>query len=126
MTLKQMAVVSTALVFMTSCKKEKDAPAFNAEGYWRGFAHQTHAALLNRSNGVSRVYYGFSGSDTASAFFKEDGSYTIRGGLFKGVYPLGGDDTLFLDTHTATNSTITGMLWAAASSDVAPFSLVKQ
>lgn len=126
MNLKQIAVISTVVVFMAGCKKETDTPAFKAEGYWRGYAHLTHATLLNRSNSVSRLYYGFSGSDTASAFFKVNGTYTVRGGLFKGVYPIGGKDTLFLDTHTATNSTITGMLWAASSRDVVPFSMVKQ
>lgn len=120
-----MAVVSTAIVFMAGCKKEKDAPAFRAEGYWWGYAYLNHMALVNKSNGVGRLYYGFSGTDTASAFFRLDGTYTVSGGTFKGVYPTG-SDSLILETHNSTNSTITGMLWSTTSPDVAPFSLVKQ
>ena len=126
MNFKTMAVVSTTVVFMTGCKKEKDAPAFKAEGYWRGYAYHNHVALINKPNGISRLYYGFSGRDTAGAFFREDGTYTVSGAFFRGVYPIGGADTLFLETHTTTNSTITGMLWSAQSADVAPFSLIKQ
>ena len=126
MNLKAITALSIVLVFIAGCKKEKDVPAFRAEGYWKGYAYLNHAALVNKSNGVSRIYYGFSGSDTATAFFRVNGTYTVRGGLFNGVYPLGGDDTLFLDSHTTTNSTITGMLWTAASADVVPLSLVKQ
>jgi hypothetical protein len=68
---------------------------------------------------------GFTGTDTASATFKLNGSYTQTGAFYKAVYPAA-SDTFFLDSHTSTKSTFTGVLWTSSSSEAGPFSLLKQ
>lgn len=125
MKLKAIAI-STAIVFMAGCKKDKDeGSGFRAEGYWKGYVHINQAAVLNLPGGFTRFYYNFTGTDTASASFKMSGNYTQQGEFFKAIYP-NVSDTFFLDSHTSTKSTITGVLWATSSSEAGPFSLVKQ
>jgi hypothetical protein len=125
MNLKAIAV-STAVVFMAGCKKDRDeSSGFRAEGYWKGYVHINQAAVLNLPGGFTRLYYNFTGTDTASATFKLNGSYSQTGAFYKAVYPAA-SDTFFLDSHTSTKSTFTGVLWTSSSSEAGPFSLLKQ
>lgn len=96
MTTKIIAVFCTVILAAVACKKEKEEPMFTAEGYWTGNVYLYNAVLLNNSNGISRLYVGISGNDTAAAQLKLFGSYQSSGNSFEAAYDAGYGDTAYL------------------------------
>jgi hypothetical protein len=114
-----MAVLLTA-----ACKKENDIPSFSPAGYWRGNAFIYHTAILNRADGTSRLYYVIPGTDTANALLKREGTYTVAGGSFRGIYFY--NDTIFLETYAASANLMSGLLISSLTGEAIPYDLRKQ
>jgi hypothetical protein len=60
MTKKFTAVaIGIVMLIAPACKKENDAPTYNAVGFWRGNAYLIHAGVLVNPNGATaRIYFG--------------------------------------------------------------------
>lgn len=99
MTTKIISITCFVILTAVACKKEKADTKFTAEGYWTGKLYTYNAAILNRSNGTSRLYSGILGEDTAGAQDKLDGKYISTGDSFVAAYPIGTNDTGFLKAY---------------------------
>ena len=118
-----MYILSIAMLIVC-CKKEKDNP-FSPAGYWRGSAYIYHTAILNKTNGVSRLYMRFPGTDTANAEVKINGSYTTSANGFRAIYSSGNTDTVLIESYVATNSLISGLI-VFATGEAVSFEFRKQ
>lgn len=113
---------------LISCKKEttEPSPVFNPVGYWRGNASHLHAAILNKSDGKSRIYFRIHGQDTAGATIG-DGSYTFTGNTFKGSYLLNNNPVFFfIDAGPEHTGILKGQLYNSISPDIVDCTLHKQ
>ena len=109
--MKKMFITATlvSLILFLSCKK--DTPSFSAAGFWKGNLFYYTSALLNRPDGTARMYAkipGPGGTDTASAEFKYDGTFTVSGNIYRAVISPGGPDSLILETTSVSARKISG------------------
>jgi hypothetical protein len=125
MTRLVMAVVCTALIGSTACKKENTATPFKPEGYWRGSAYLFHTAILNKPNGDSRLYLKFSNTDTASAESKGDGKYIVSGKYFRAAYGVNQKDSIVIESYNASSPNLKGTL-ILSTGEIVPFEFFKQ
>lgn len=124
-----LIICTLAVLMQPACTKEKeDGPKFLAPGYWRGNAFIYHTAILNRSNGTSRLYYVIQGYDTTLSLLTKEGVYSVNNGVFKAAYPYGGgtDDSIFIESTTVSPSDMSGLLISSLTGEAAEFKLRKQ
>ena len=124
MNFKTMAVVSTTVVFMTGCKKEKDAPAFKAEGTINlakfSKAGDTTRAMVARvviesgKDQVKALSFGF--SDYVIVYLNDKALYMGQDAFLSRDYrylgTIGFFDQLFLPLKKGTNE-----LWFVIAED---------
>lgn len=94
-------------LYCVACKK--DNPSFSAAGYWRGTLQNVRTDILNRNDGSSRLYAHIRNSDTATAFLRYEGKYTVKDGVFRAVYSEPGD-TFSIASIQTTPHTIKGIV----------------
>ena len=83
------SILISGLSLGFSCQKNSNqTPAFSAPGYWAGsFFSGATIAILNRSDGTSRVYLLTTlGVDTSSGGVKLDGTFSVQGNIFSANY----------------------------------------
>jgi hypothetical protein len=106
-----LAFAATGFI-LVSCKKDNTttpAPAAH-EGYWKGKygvgsnRPSLDYSMLIKSDGTFRIY---DGSDTATAV-KYEGTYTVSGTTFTGVYNLVGGGIQY-STLAGFNAQFTGL-----------------
>jgi hypothetical protein len=122
-------VITTFMLLLVSCKKDQ-TPPFSATGFWSGFLSSGPVVIdfLNRPDGTNRVYL-LNSNDTATAYSKLDGTYTVMGSSFQSQVK----DTIFTidirSLHTTVN-TMDGILFLKSSSLGEllsyPFEVIKQ
>lgn len=115
-------------VVLFSCKKEttEQVTAFNPVGYWRGNAAQHHTAILNKSDGTSRIYFRIFGVDTAGATIG-DGTYTVTGNSFKATYLIKNNPiSFFIDARPGQADVLAGQLFNSTTPDIVDCTLRKQ
>src|SRR5688572_13768645 len=97
--MRSIAVICLIAAIAIACKKE--TAGFRAEGFWRGNAYLYHAAILNRSNGTSRLYFVIPGTDTARAGSKVEGTHTVNNGKFVAMFAEA-TDTLYVESTSTS------------------------
>ena len=121
--MKLLAAICFAALIVSGCKK--DTPAFKPEGFWRGNAYLYHAAILNRQNGTSRLYFVIPGTDTSKAGTKIDGTHTMNQGKFIATFN-DVTDTLTLESTGVSASTLSGLIISSTLGQAVPFNFTKQ
>jgi hypothetical protein len=121
--MKRLAVA--AVLFITACKKENDTPAFKPQGFWRGNAYLYHAAILNRPNGTSRLYFVIPGTDTSKAQTKLEGTHSMNQGKFLAVFN-DVSDTLLFESTTTSPTLLSGLILSTTLGQAVPFNFNKQ
>jgi hypothetical protein len=125
-----LAVMLAALILF-SCKKDKDdAPGFSATGYWRGYfslgSGTSSIGILNRENGTCRLYGMIGSIDTATASEKVNGTYTMTGNFYRGIFPYSPPgDTIFFETTNILSYSMSGVV-TLGSTGSTYFQIVKQ
>lgn len=125
--MKKIAIA--AIIFITACKKENDtpppAPEFKPQGFWRGNAYLYHAAILNRPNGTSKLYFIIPGTDTSKAQTKVEGTYTMNQGKFLAVFNEA-SDTLLVESTGTSATVLSGLIISTTLGQAVPFNFNKQ
>jgi hypothetical protein len=123
--MKSAMAICFLAVIIISCKKENETPAFKPEGFWRGNAYLYHAAILNRQNGTSRLYFVIPGTDTAKSLTKLEGTYSMNQGKFLAVFhdPA---DTLFIESTSTSATVLSGLVLSTLQGQAVPFNFTKQ
>lgn len=89
--MKKLLLPALVAISIFSCKKDKDsggAPE-TIDGYWigtwkRGSSNNNNEmAVVLRNNGTARILYGYSGGDTASAYYVTEDHFTYDAGHVK-------------------------------------------
>lgn len=91
----KLMMISMICILAFSCKKE-DNTVTSITGLWSGkwgngsSTPNNNMTVIFRENGTARVLYGYL-SDTSTAIYKSEGSYTFTGGeaqftYFEGSY----------------------------------------
>jgi hypothetical protein len=127
--MKKMFITATlfSLILLLSCKK--DTPSFSATGYWKGNLFYYTSALLNRPDGTTRMYAKIPGpgsTDTASAEFKYDGTFTVSENVYRAVIFQGGPDSLILESTSTSAKTMSGRAFTDYNGEFLPFEFNKQ
>jgi hypothetical protein len=116
------------LLLTWSCKK--DTPPFPATGYWKGNVYHYVSVMLNQSDGTTRLYMkipGRTGTDTAAAFLKYDGSYTVSGNVFRGAYLVGGLDSIIIESTSLSSNVMSGRAFESGyDGESLPFEFTRQ
>lgn len=114
------------ILLAAACQKENKKPPFNAIGYWKGTAYLYTTAILNKSDGTSRLYVRTVSNDTARADIKLNGTFTSNEDGMKAIYYYSDStDNIMLETYTASQTNITGLL-ALTTGEAVTFDLRKQ
>jgi hypothetical protein len=121
--MRSIAAICMTAVIAIACKKE--IPGFKAEGFWRGNAYLYHAAILNRTNGTSRLYFVIPGTDTSKAGSKVEGTYTMSQGKFTAIF-LEASDTLIVESTSTSATTLSGLVRSTTLGQAVPFNFTKQ
>ena len=130
-----IAVLSAFIVFF-SCKKgngDDNNDIQNVNGFWAG-AYSMGAttppsikmSALFRSNGTVRVLYGYNGTDTSAAVYRQEGTYTLQNSVLNISYKEGTATILHNATLTAGNSQSGTWGIAPSNTNGGLYSLVKQ
>lgn len=121
-----------------SCEKDNDGSVQpDAKGYWRGYIGDvTRGALMavvNRSDGSSRVYLALNIADTAATtgVDKMNGRWKMANGVFYGTYDasatsLPADTFLLQGVMQSSFVEMKGMYWYHGMVGAVPFRLLKQ
>ena len=125
--MKKIAIA--AIIFITACKKENDtpppAPEFKPQGFWRGNAYLYHAAILNRANGTSKLYFIIPGNDTSNAQTQLEGTHSMSQGKFLAVFP-DVTDTLLVESTGTSATVLSGLIISSTLGQAVPFNFNKQ
>jgi hypothetical protein len=121
--MKSIVLICMIAAIAIACKKE--TPGFRPEGFWRGNAYLYHAAILNRQNGTSRLYFVIPGTDTSKAGSKVEGTYTMSQGKFTAIF-LEASDTLIVESTSTSATTLSGLVISTTLGQAVPFNFTKQ
>jgi len=128
--MKKIFITATlfSLILLLSCKK--DTPPFPAVGYWKGNIIYYVATLVNRENGTTRMYVKVPGpgaTDTASAEFNYDGTFTVSGNVYRAVIAPPGSDSIILETTSTSPGFMSGKAFNTTyTGEFLPFEFTKQ
>jgi hypothetical protein len=118
-----IATIFLLTTIAIACKKE--TPAFKPEGFWRGNAYLYHAAILNRPNGTSRLYFVIPGTDTAKAGSRLEGSHSMNKGKFTAIF-YEASDTLIVESTSTSANVLSGLVISTTLGQAVPFNFTKQ